>query len=46
MSATRRFKTYINLRTMESKLRNILADFPVTTFREYVNDQRPRLEVC
>lgn len=46
MGMARRFKTYINLRTTEAKLRNILADFPVTTFRDYVNDHRQQLEVC
>jgi polysaccharide deacetylase family protein (PEP-CTERM system associated) len=46
MGASRRFKTYVNLRTMEKKIRSILAEFPVTTFRDYINDNRTRLEVC
>jgi polysaccharide deacetylase family protein (PEP-CTERM system associated) len=45
MGAARRFKTYVNLRTMEPKIRAILAEFPVTTFRDYMNDNRARLEV-
>jgi hypothetical protein len=45
MGAARRFKTYVNLRTMEPKIRAILAEFPVTTFRDYMNDNRSRLEV-
>ena len=45
MGAARRFKTYINLRTTERKIRNILSDFPVTTFNEYMNEHRNRLEV-
>jgi hypothetical protein len=46
MGMSRRFKTYINLRTTEAKIRSILAEFPVTTFRDYINDNRARLEVC
>jgi hypothetical protein len=46
MGVSRRFKTYVNLRTTERKIRSILAEFPVTTFRDYVNDNRARLEVC
>src|SRR6185369_12812303 len=36
MNMSRRFKTYVNLRTTEQKIRNILADFAVTTFAEYL----------
>jgi polysaccharide deacetylase family protein (PEP-CTERM system associated) len=36
MSAVRRFKSYVNLRSTEDKLRRILAEFPVVTFREYL----------
>jgi hypothetical protein len=46
MGVSRRFKTYVNLRTTETKIRSILAEFPVTTFRDYINDNRARLEVC
>ncbi|HXJ22823.1 MAG TPA: XrtA system polysaccharide deacetylase [Polyangia bacterium] len=46
MGMSRRFKTYVNLRTTERKIRNILAEFPVTTFRDYIADNRARLEVC
>jgi len=43
MSATRRFKTYVNLTTTEAKMRRILADFPVTTFGDYLAENRSRL---
>jgi polysaccharide deacetylase family protein (PEP-CTERM system associated) len=46
MSASRRFKTYVNLSTTESKIRRILAEFPVTTFRDYLKDHRDELETC
>lgn len=36
MSAVRRFKSYVNLRSTEPKLRRILEEFPVTTFREFL----------
>ena len=32
----RRFKTYVNLRTTEGKIRSIMRDFRVTTFRDYL----------
>jgi polysaccharide deacetylase family protein (PEP-CTERM system associated) len=44
MSAGRRFKTYVNLDTTEAKMRSILEDFPVTTFRNYLTDNRSRLQ--
>ncbi len=40
MSASRRFKTYVNLDTTEGKIRRILADFPVTTFGDYLAENR------
>ena len=46
MSTTRRFKTYVNLHTTERKIRRILAEFPVTTFRDYLGQHRSELEVC
>ena len=36
MPLTRRFKSYVNLRITETKLRRILAEFPVTTFRDFM----------
>lgn len=36
MGAIRRFKSYINLRTTEPKLRRILQHFPTTTFATYL----------
>jgi polysaccharide deacetylase family protein (PEP-CTERM system associated) len=32
MSRKRRFKSYVNLKTTEAKVRRVLRDFPVTTF--------------
>ena len=46
MSASRTFKTYVNLRTTERKIRNILSEFPTTTFGQYMNDNHERLDVC
>ena len=45
MSASRRFKTYVNLDTTERKIRQILADFPVTTFGDYLAENRSALGV-
>lgn len=36
MPPVRRFKSYVNLHTTESKVRKILRDFPVTTFRDFL----------
>lgn len=36
MPAVRRFKSYVNLHTTERKVRKILSDFPVTTFRDFL----------
>lgn len=36
MPYRRRFKSYVNLRTTERKIRNILRDFPVTTCRDFL----------
>ncbi len=38
MSQIRRFKSYVNLDTTEGKLRRILHDFPVTTFRSVLSN--------
>jgi polysaccharide deacetylase family protein (PEP-CTERM system associated) len=46
MSISRRFKSYVNLHTTERKIRSILTDFPTTTFRDFLEEHRPRLEVC
>jgi polysaccharide deacetylase family protein (PEP-CTERM system associated) len=40
MPMTRRFKSYVNLSTTENKLRRILAEFPVTTFRDFMAEPR------
>jgi polysaccharide deacetylase family protein (PEP-CTERM system associated) len=44
MSATRRFRSYVNLATTERKVRQILADFPGPTFSEYVAGLEPAPE--
>lgn len=46
MKLSRQFKTYVNLRTMEQKIRGLLAEFPVTTFRDYIALNRGQLQVC
>src|SRR5271167_4618775 len=38
MSRTRRFKSYVNLETTEGKVRRILQDFPVTTFKNVLSN--------
>lgn len=38
MSQIRRFKSYVNLDTTEGKLRRILQDFPVTTFKNILSN--------
>jgi len=38
MSRTRRFKCYVNLESTEGKLRRILQDFPVTTFKSILSN--------
>jgi hypothetical protein len=37
MNIKRRFKSYVNLRTTESKIRKILREFDLVTFKEYLN---------
>jgi polysaccharide deacetylase family protein (PEP-CTERM system associated) len=37
MNFRRRFKSYVNLSGTERKLRKILRAFPMTTFKEYLN---------
>ena len=36
MSYRRRFRSYVNLKTTEKKVRSILRDFPVTTCRDFL----------
>jgi len=40
MSLSRRFKSYVNLHTTERKILNITADFPISTFRDFIDDQQ------
>jgi len=44
MSAVRRFKSYVNLASTESKLRRILAEFPTVTFRDFLATHAASLE--
>jgi polysaccharide deacetylase family protein (PEP-CTERM system associated) len=37
MSRSRHFKSYVNLETTESKIRRILREFPVTTFKNVIS---------
>lgn len=37
MGTLRRFKSYVNLKTTEPKIRGILQQFPVTTFASYLH---------
>jgi polysaccharide deacetylase family protein (PEP-CTERM system associated) len=37
MSRTRQFKSYVNLETTEVKVRRVLRDFPVTTFKKVLS---------
>jgi polysaccharide deacetylase family protein (PEP-CTERM system associated) len=39
MSAARRFKSYVNLKSTEQKLERILSEFPVTSFRDLMKDR-------
>jgi len=45
MSAKRRFKSYVNLASTESKLNRILSDFSMTTFRDYMAANAASLEI-
>jgi polysaccharide deacetylase family protein (PEP-CTERM system associated) len=38
LGLTRTFKSYVNLKTTEPKLRNILDEFQVTTFAEFIKE--------
>jgi len=38
MNRKRQFKTYVNLQTTEWKVRQILRDFPVTTFQNVISN--------
>lgn len=39
MPASRRFRSYVNLRSTEPKLRTILSNFPMTTFSDYLQQE-------
>jgi hypothetical protein len=38
MSLRRKFKSYVNLKTTEAKIRRVLAEFEVTTFRAFIEE--------
>jgi len=38
MGLRRKFKSYVNLKTTEAKVRRMLAEFEVTTFRAFIED--------
>jgi polysaccharide deacetylase family protein (PEP-CTERM system associated) len=38
MGLMRKFKSYVNLRTTEPKIRGIVSDFELTTFRDYLRE--------
>lgn len=40
MNRKRRFKSYVNLDSTEAKIRRILGEFPVTTFRNAINSKQ------
>ena len=45
MSIVRRFKSYVNLRTTEPKLRRIARDFELTTFQGYLRENPELMEM-
>jgi len=42
MSLGRRFRSYVNLRSTEQKIVNIASEFPLTTFREFIERRAHR----
>jgi polysaccharide deacetylase family protein (PEP-CTERM system associated) len=40
MPLSRRFKTYVNLRSTEGKIVRILRQFPLTTFRDFISQEK------
>ena len=42
MSRRRQFKSYVNLENTETKVRRVLRDFPVTTFKNLITNCFPR----
>lgn len=45
MPMHRRFKSYINLYTTEDKIRKIIAEFPMATFREFLDRSKTVPEI-
>jgi polysaccharide deacetylase family protein (PEP-CTERM system associated) len=43
MSLGRRFKSYVNLRTTEAKIRRLLRRFPMTTFQNFIANDLNRV---
>ena len=46
MPLHRRFKSYVNLRTTERKIAQIVAEFPMVTFSEFIQRHGNALEQC
>jgi peptidoglycan-N-acetylglucosamine deacetylase len=44
MPLHRRFKSYVNLRTTERKIAQIVSEFPMVTFREFIQRHGNSLE--
>lgn len=44
MSVARRFKSYVNLRTTERKIRRLVTDFPVMTFEQFISQHNNQAE--
>jgi polysaccharide deacetylase family protein (PEP-CTERM system associated) len=38
MPAIRRFKSYVNMGTVESKIKSLLSEFEITTFRDFIRE--------
>jgi polysaccharide deacetylase family protein (PEP-CTERM system associated) len=39
MKMARRFKSYVNLKTTERKIRNLLSEFEVVTFQDFIDNE-------
>jgi hypothetical protein len=46
MPLHRRFKSYVNLRTTETKITGIVSEFPMLTFQEYIERYGESMEQC
>lgn len=46
MPLHRKFKSYVNLGTTETKINRIVSEFPMVTFREYIERYAESMEHC